>query len=233
MFPPFDRLRVTNVLCKVYTTEQYERFGTAMKSVKYSLSFTTGSLFFQESIQLAQLYLNTHDWNRVRDMVIEQNLLQCRTLNTSKRICREIISRLKTLSLAQLDLLVSADHRDQAYLLWLAICRRYQFIADFASEVLRERFVTLKLDVSYDDFESFFNRKAEWHPEFEKIKPVTKTTLRQTLFRMLREADLITAKSTINPVMPSHAVLEAIYLDNPKELLIFPMFEADVKRRLS
>lgn len=204
-----------------------------MKQKSYSLSFTTGGLFLQESLQIAQLYLKSQDWKDARDVVIEQNLLQFRTLNTSKRVCSEIISRLKTLNPAQLGLLVDADHRDQAYLLWLAICRRYLFIADFASEVLRERFVTLKLDVSYADFELFFNRKAEWHPEFEQIQPTTKVKLRQCLFKMLREADLITAQSTINPSMPSHAVIGSIYLDNPKDLLIFPMFEADVKRRLA
>jgi hypothetical protein len=204
-----------------------------MKSEKYSLSFTTGSLFFQESIQLAQLYTKTQDWNHVRKDALEQNLLQFRTLNTSKRVCREIISRLKTLNSNQLDLLIHADHRDQAYLLWLAICRRYLFIAEFAAEVLRERFVTLKLDVSYADFELFFNRKAEWHPEFEQIKAVTKTKLRQTLFKMLREADLISALSTINPAMPSKPIIEAIYLDDPKDLMVFPLFEADIKRRLA
>lgn len=204
-----------------------------MKSEKYSLSFTTGSLLFQESLQIAQLYLKTQDWNGVREAVVGQNLLQFRTLNTCKRVCREIISRLKTLNLTQLNLLVHAEHRDQVYLLWLAICRRYLFIAEFATEVLRERFITLKLDVSYADFELFFNRKAEWQPEFEQIKPVTKTKLRQVLFKMLREADLITAQATINPSMPSHAVIEAIYLDNPKDLMIYPMFEADVRRRLA
>lgn len=204
-----------------------------MNPKKYSLSFTTGSLFLQESIQVAQIYQQVKDWKRVREVVLAQHLLQFRTLNTTKRVCQEIISRLKTLNAVQLELLVDADHRDQAYLLWLAICRRYLLIADFASEVLRERFVTLKLDISYADFDLFFNRKAEWHAEFEQIRPVTKAKLRQVLFKMLREAALINTQSTINPSVPSHAVIASIYLDNPKDLLIFPMFEADIKRRLA
>ncbi|WP_039960780.1 BrxA family protein, partial [endosymbiont of Riftia pachyptila] len=76
-----------------------------MKNNRYSMSFTTGSLFHRESVKLAALYFKLKDWNAVRDKVISENLLQARTLNTSKRVCREIISRLKKLNSSELELL--------------------------------------------------------------------------------------------------------------------------------
>ena len=78
------------------------------------MSFTTGGLFQRESIRLAELYLNLEDWGAVRDKVITSNLLQARMANTSKRISREIISRLAMLSANELNLLVHGYPREQA-----------------------------------------------------------------------------------------------------------------------
>lgn len=196
------------------------------------MSFTTGSLYHRESVNLAELYIEFKDWNVVRDKVLSVNLLQARTLNTSKRVCREIISRLKNLSSNELSLLVEANPQEQGYLLWLAICRRYRFIADFAIEVLRERYITLKSDLSYEDFDSFLNKKSEWHSELDEIRPTTRNKLRQVLFKILREAGLLTAKNTINAAMLSQRILEAIPHDKRRDILFFPAFESDLKRIL-
>jgi len=193
------------------------------------MSFTTGSLFHRESVKLAALYLDLGDWNSVRDKVIAENLLQSRTLNTLKRVCREIVSRLKTLSSGELEFLVQGSHQQQAYLLWLAVCRRYRFIADFAVEVLRERYITLKTDLSYEDFDSFFNQKSEWHSELDEIRPATRSKLRQVLFKILREADLLTADNMINAAMLSPRLLDVILQGSRRDVLYFPVFESDLK----
>ena len=200
-----------------------------MKNERYSMSFTTGSLFHQESIMLAELFVELNDWKAVRDRVLSGNLLQARTLNTLKRVCREIISRLKTLSPSELDLLVQANPQDQRYLLWMAVCRRYRFIADFAVEVLRERYITLKNDLQHEDYDFFFNRKSEWHPELDEIRPATRNKLRQVLFKMLREADLLSANNAINAAMLSPCFLEAISQGSRGDILFFPAFESDLK----
>ena len=193
------------------------------------MSFTTGSLFHRESVKLAALYLDLGDWNAVRDKVITENLLQTRTLNTLKRVCREVISRLKMLSRGELELIVEGYHQEQGYLLWLAVCRRYSFIADFAVEVLRERYITLKNDLNYEDFDFFFNRKSEWSLELDKITPATRSKLRQVLFKMLREADLLTANNMIHAAMLSSRLLELIYQSSLRDLVYFPVFESELK----
>lgn len=197
---------------------------------RYSMSFTTGSLFHHESIKLAALYLDLGDWKSVRDKVIAENLLQARTLNTLKRVCREVVSRLKKLSQSELELLVESSHQAQAYLLWLAVCRRYRFIADFAVEVLRERYIMLKTDLAHEDFDSFFNRKSEWHLELDEISPATRSKSRQVLFKILRETDLLTADNMINAAILSPKLLDVIHRGSRRDVLYFPAFEADLKK---
>ena len=201
-----------------------------MKSERYSMSFTTGSIFHKESVELAALYLELDDWKVVREKVVSENLLQARTLNTSHRVCREIISRLKTLNARELDLFIKSNQKDQGYLLWLAVCRRYQFIADFALEVLRERYISLKTDLHQEDYEAFFNRKSEWHPELDQIQPATKQKLRQVLFKILKEVDLLTSNNTINAAMLSPQLSEVISFENRQDIQFFPVFDASLRR---
>lgn len=201
-----------------------------MSNCRYSTSFTTGSLFHQESVKLVNLYIALGSWTFVRSKVIEENLLQARTVNTLKRVCREIISRLKTLSWDELELLSQGNLQEQAYLLWLAVCRRYKFIADFAIEVIREHYIMLKTDITYDDFDAFFNRKSEWNLELEKISPLTRSKLRQVLFKMLREVNLLTNDNKINAAMLSSTLLNVINRGRLEDVLYFPIFDSDVKR---
>jgi len=198
-----------------------------MNNDKYSMSFTTGSLFYLESVKLAELFIALDDWNAVRNKVLSENLLQARTQNTSKRVCREIISRLKTLTPLEIDLLINGSPQEQTYLLWIAVCRRYKFIADFAVEIIREHYLCLKINLTHQDFDSFFNKKSECHSELDKIKPTTKNKLRQILFKILREVDLLTANNTINAAMLSPRLVETLLLNDRQDLLLFPMFESN------
>lgn len=197
-----------------------------MSDVRYSMSFTTGGLFVSESVTLADVYSSARDWDAVREEAVQNNLLQVRTESSSKRIVREVISRLKLLNAAELELLIHSGSQDQACLLWVAVCRRYKFISEFAVEVLRERFVTLKRDLGFEEFDAFFNRKCEWHPELDSIKPATRNKLRQVLFRMMREAGLITPGNMIVSPMLSPALVAVI-----KDVSIFPVLEGGVRRK--
>lgn len=194
------------------------------------MSFTTGGLFFRESVSIASLYLEIGDWSEVIDRVIADNLLQARTHSSLTRTTREIISRLMTLCRSELEMLSFGDYKDQCYLLWLAVCRRYTFIADFAVEVLRERFITLKTDLSYEDFDTFYNRKSEWHSELDEISPATRSKLRQVLFKILREADLLRLNNMINSALLSPRLLKVISQGNHhQDVLYYPVFESDLK----
>jgi len=193
------------------------------------MSFTTGGLFSRESVKMAMLFLELGDWDVVRDKVLAENLLQSRTFTTSQRICREIISRLKTLNPNELDLLIHGTAQEQGSLLWISVCRCYKFIADFAVEIIRERYLGLKIDLHYVDFDSFFNRKSEWHPELDAIQPATRNKLRQVLFKILREAELLTVNNTINAAMLSPRLLEAIPRGSRQDALFFPLFESELE----
>lgn len=196
---------------------------------RYRISFTSGSLYYCESLKLAELYQSLKDWEAVSDKSLLDNLLQTRTESTAKRVCREVIARLKTLTEGELTHLVEANHQDQAHILWIAVCRLYRFIADFAVEVLHERFVAMKLDLSFEDFDAFYNRKSEWHDELNNASASTRDKLRQVLFRMLREAGLLAKDKTISSILLGPRLVELLCQNNPDEFFFFPIYESDIR----
>lgn len=107
-------------------------------STPYRLSFTTGGLFITEAPVVVACYLTHLDWTQARDQVRQDKLLQVRTDTAATRISKEIVARLELLTHAELQALAELNLRDRAYLLWVAACRRYRLIHDFAVEVLRE-----------------------------------------------------------------------------------------------
>jgi len=200
-----------------------------MADTAYRMAFTAGALLLRESVLAAELYTRLGDWGTVRRELRTGNLLQIRTASAAERRGREVVQRLENLTPAQLSLLATGERREQAALVWLASCKRYRFIRDFATEIVREKFVRLDPHLTYDDFDIFFNRQAEWHTEVDRTEPSTRTKLRSTLFAMLREADILAAGDLIQPALLSPAVIRAIRADDPDQLAIFPVADGQLK----
>lgn len=198
-------------------------------TTKYTMSFTAGGLYLRESVEIASLYLDFFDWELVKRKAVESNLIQARTLSSSARICREICFRLGRLNIDELKILIEGTTQEQHQILWLAICRHYRFIYEFAREVVREKYLSLNLDLSREDYDAFFNSKAEWHEELEQLTEKTRLKLRQVVFRMLREADLLTKTNKINPVMLTRRVVQTVQKDSPTDLLIYPISDVEIK----
>lgn len=199
---------------------------------RYRLSFTTGGLFLPEAPAVAERYLALRDWERARAEVRETNLLQVRTAAASTRISKEVVARLELLDPEELELLVDSSLRDRAWLLWVAACRRYAFARDFAREVVREHFLLMRRQLTSADYDAFVNSKALWHAELDSLALSTRRKLRQNLFRMLREAGLVSEQLVIQPVVLPPALAQLLAKRGPDQLLVFPASDAEIKRWL-
>lgn len=194
----------------------------------YSMSFTSATLAYRESIVVAETYAQLGKWETVRDRIVAENLLQMRTQNASKRICREVISRLKLLTPAELEIVLDGARPEQKYILWLAVCKRYRFIYDFAVNMLREKYLRYNLELTPDDYDAFFNAKAEWHPEVDRIRDTTRYKQRQVLYKMLREAELLSPDNRIIPALMTPRLITAIKEDNLAHFTIYPVSDFDI-----
>ena len=193
----------------------------AQQHGRYSLSFTSGALLAREAAIAAPLYLEERDWGEVRSRLRSGNLLQARAASSGARLEREVVQRLAVLTDDELELLVGAGPSERGHLMWVAACRRYALIGDFAEEVVRERFLLLTPGLHHGDFDSFIHGKTLWHPELAEVKDSTLKKLRATLFRMLAEAGLIANGEVVHAAL-SDRVRQALDAQTLSDVRFFP-----------
>lgn len=184
-----------------------------------------------ESLQIAELHNKINGqgcWDEIRDKVLTDNILQTRTTSSAKRRVREICSRLQLLTQKQLELLLTGSRHEQQYILWIAVCKHYQFIHEFATEVVREKYLRMDLSVQLADYEIFFEGKAEWHEELDKLKDTTKSKLKQVLFKIMREAEIISSTNAIIPGLLTEQLAQVLAEDSPSWLTTLPVSDMDI-----
>ena len=175
---------------------------------KYKMSFTSSSLRRRESAMIAELFLRLSDWDAVCNEALSQNILQLNTVSSQKRIFSEIKLRLKHLSPSELQILAANDSSDGEIILWLAICRCYTFIGEFAKEVIHEKYVSFQKTVDVCDYDLFFEKKSILHPELTELTNSTQAKLRQVIFKLLRESNIIGRNNEILAAYFSPAVFQ-------------------------
>lgn len=196
-----------------------------MADNRYSLSFTTGAALIREAINVASLKGELDDWAVVKAHVLENNTFQSRTSSTLKKLYGEVSRRLQHLGDDELALLVHGTETEQNQVLWLALCRRYKLIKDFSVEVLCHQYDAGRYALSHQDYDAFFNAKAEWHGNLDSASSQTKAKARQVLFKMLRECSLINEHEEIVRQQIGPALLMLIQNGNREELSLFPGVE--------
>jgi len=193
-----------------------------MTAHKYSLSYTTGAALLLESVIVAGFYVEFEDWPAVRTRVIEGNSFQSRTMSSLKKLYGEISRRLRHLSTDEIRLLVKANDEEVKAIVWLAICRQYLFIKEFTTEVISSQYASSRFLLTHDDYDAFFNAKAEWHNNLDSASKSTKSKARQVLFKMLKECGLINEGNEILKQHLNSSLTQLIANENVHDLSVFP-----------
>lgn len=193
----------------------------------YKMSFAVGGLNLSESIEVARIYLSSSNWDDTLVLAMTDGVTSLPKAASRRRTLREIVNRISMLSLDELTFLIKeADRTEQQALLWLASCRAYRFVREFAIEVLQDRFLAFQFDLPLESFDILYDAKAEWHEELERISRSTRQKLRQVLFRMMREAEIISKDNRIQHAYVSTRLKIMIEARDPDELSYFPGLSA-------
>jgi hypothetical protein len=190
---------------------------------KYLLSFIALSLRAYESEEIANLYMQTSSWDSVAKSVIEDDLLQKKTISTRKREFVEFRGRLQTLSSEQLAYYKDATGSDVKNLTLLSCFKMYRFIYDFATETMRNKLLLFDLEILDSDYESYYDSKRVAYDSLNTIADSTQKKLKQMMFRIFDEADFIdnTKNKNIQKPYLNEELIKLIVLDDPKYLSAF------------
>ena len=220
----------------------------AVDGGRYRLSFTVGGLLAEQGRTVAGLMVDdtavaaavdtlpsadrdddafapAELLESARRYAVAENVLQIRTHAAGVRIVSEVVKRLSALTMGELRCIADADtlQSDRRALMWVAMCRYYALVGEFAQEVLHEHFLIGAPAITYDDYDHFMLGKAMWHPEIDDLSTSTSAKLRSNVFKAMVEAGLVNrSDDTIIPSLLSREVT-GILMRRPESFGFFPM----------
>ena len=215
---------------------------------RYRLSFTVGGLLASQGRALAEMYLNhlNHAGGgnaerspqtevgesiaAIRQQAIEENVLAIRTDSANRRVVAETTRRLSALTVGELAYLAGPDSStsDREALMWIAMCRYYAIVGEFANEVLKEHYLVGNMHLDFEDYGRFIANKTSWHPELEALSDGTAKKLRSNLFKAMHEAHMLDkTNDTVAPSMLSRSLTD-ILMKRPGSFEYLPMRESSL-----
>lgn len=171
--------------------------------------------------EVAALYLDCGSGEATYARIVRENTLKCRTVSALRRIAAELVLRLKKLSPEELARFVENRLNERNVFAWLAVCRAYDLVGDFAVEALHEAYATGQKTYATSDYEKFVNGKLALHPELDALSDQTYAKVRQNVFRMMREAGFLDKKGGIIPLVMDAELMNFI---PERDLAFFPMY---------
>ena len=164
----------------------------ATETNTYNMSFTAGAAMLNETYAIAEVLLECDgDWERTRERAFKENLMQKDKMSSNQRYFALMKQRLEALNYEELKLFVDSTVAVRRLLVLLAICKAHPFIYDFISENVRDCFYNQYEKVSHANFNEFYNEKKYEHPELEQVTEQTIAKMRQVIFRILEQTEII------------------------------------------
>lgn len=195
----------------------------------YRLSFTTGGLLLPEGVAAAHVMLAEPDVSRARTLLEADNRVQQRTAASTQRVTREVVQRVAMLPRSGVELLDGGSVEESRHLMWLAACLRYQFLADFGRDVVRERYASgASATISTADLDTFWDTQSSWIDALRDTKPSTRVRLRSNTFQMLREAEILDTSGAIIGAFLSSSVADVVGACGNDAFHLFPLNDSQV-----
>lgn len=164
---------------------------------KYRFSFTAGALLHEEMMLAAnELIHQEFKLDRLSASVLNKDRGK-----TNKREFAEVALRLKTLENKEVEILAKGSLVISKQVALLACIRAYSFIRDFFTYVILDKVNLFDFSLTERDYISFVRNRELDHPELEALADSTKYKVKQVLFKILDQAELIDSIKSkhINP----------------------------------
>lgn len=207
------------VIKQPFTTQFF-----TVRDTTYNFSFTSSSL------RLNELIFVERQMNFLSSDELALKLGNGKR-STGNKILTECKLRLSTLTDKQHELLLTGDIQNQRQIAFLAVCKRFLYIRNFVVEVVREKYLLFDLQLTNGDYVSFLQKKAELHPEIEKLTDITLKKIKQVTFKILEQSGLIDSvdQKNILPQLLESKVVHAILEDNSAWLKLFLFTDAEIQ----
>lgn len=156
--------------------------------MNYNLAFTAGALLFNESQIFIQAIDYTEDYLN-NEFSVDSDVLVTNAESSRKRIKSELDKRLKNLDIDYLNKFSLFTEQDQKVILFLAICKTYTIITEFALEVVYNKWKNFDNELSTYDFKYFLSSKLS-EEQLNSISAHSLYKLSQVAVKMFKDVGI-------------------------------------------
>ncbi len=169
-----------------------------MPKPQYKGDIVAGSLLVKESRKVADLLIQGYRDKALIEEILQDNILQKRSLVTARRQTRLIRDRLLPFDQDFWLMVRDATHEQTTQVLLCAAIKHSRLLGDFIRQVIHTQITIYKTSVSTRDWDQFFEQCELAQPSLAAWSASTRTKIRQVIFRMLAEAKIIDSTRTKN-----------------------------------
>lgn len=164
----------------------------AINNNTYNMSFVAGAAMMNETYAVAKAYLECDgDWILTKEKTFRDNLMEKDKLSSNQRYFTLMKQRIEALNEDEIQVLVNGTIAVRRTIVLLAICKAHSLIYDFIAENVRDCFYNLHEKVTHANFNEFYNEKKYEHPELEQVTEKTLNKVKQVIFRILEQTELV------------------------------------------
>lgn len=169
---------------------------------RYSAGLVSQSFWFIEIKKVIRLLNEGKTEAEIQKECIDENLFCMPNEYRSKRTCKYIWKRIKSLDAAMLDLFMRTDLSTQKVINLIAVLKCDRLFFEFIYEVYREKIILGIHEMKKSDVNSFFRNKEIQSTDVARWTDATKCRLGAIYLKFLADSNLLNVKGREKIITP-------------------------------
>ena len=162
-----------------------------MSEKKYSAGIVSQSFWFNEMKQFLNMKREDIDNNRIKEIIICENLFGAPNEYRTKRMYGYLSNRANNIEKPLLDIFFVSDLGTQKIINLISIIRKDRLFFEFLYEVYREKIIFGAETLEISDVRTFFNNKESQDESLAAWKDSTKRRVQSAYISFMTDANLL------------------------------------------
>lgn len=196
---------------------------------EYSAGFTSERIVKNEMKIVIQLYLEGKTKEEIRDLVVNDNLFNMRSINSIKETLGKINRRVKLLDDRLMNLYVEDNSNDSSAILLYTFLSSFRIAREFVMEIIYDNWINFKREISIGDVNIFFDEKAKQSEVVSNWSESTTKRIRNRILEFCSGCNLIHKEKnsySITPIVISKELRKYVEDDkNYSKILTYILME--------
>lgn len=184
----------------------------------YEVAVANHPVLLKETLTCAKLLIKSEDWKSLSDQVIEENLLEARSINTTQTYLRAIRFRLDHVPEELLAMMAGRHQKTARLALFYVLLNKNRLLREMMEEPIRDALLAGESQVAREELENFFEFKRQHDNVLKGWSDTTWRKYWQNTLKMAVETGVLDIQDEYVTLLPEPAPKKlASYLEEQDE----------------